>query len=189
MIEAEDLVSQITSCGYNPDVITYNSLISGYSNVVNVQKCLSLYENLKKLSIKPTLNTYHPLISACSEEDMLLADYLFYEMLGMGFSPDGVVYNAIIHSYAKYGDVQILQKAFALHREGHCERKDFTGAYVWYRDMADNGFLLNACTCNKLTAGLRREGRLREAQIVCSEMKVKLMDDWSTADDLSAVAK
>ena len=90
MIEAKDLVSQITSCGYNPDVITYNSLISGYSNVGNVQKCLSLYENMKKLGIKPTLDTYHPLISACSEEDMLLADYLFYDMLGMGLSPDQV---------------------------------------------------------------------------------------------------
>ena len=73
--------------------------------------------------------------------------------------------------------------------KGHCERKDFTRAYVWYREMADNSFLLNACTCNELTIGLPKEGRLQEAQIVYSEMKVKLMDDWSTANDLSAVAK
>jgi hypothetical protein len=30
---------------------------------------------------------------------------------------------------------------------------------------------------------------LQEAQIVCSEMKVKLKDDWNTNEDLSAVSK
>ena len=68
----ENMVSQITSGGYNPDVITYNFLISGYSKIGNVKKCLSLYENMKNLGIKPTLNMYHPLISACGEEDMVL---------------------------------------------------------------------------------------------------------------------
>ncbi|GMY27099.1 hypothetical protein FCV25MIE_22341, partial [Fagus crenata] len=49
VIEDENMVSQITSGGYNPDVITYNFLISGYSKIGNVKKCLSLYENMKNL--------------------------------------------------------------------------------------------------------------------------------------------
>uniref|UniRef100_A0A2N9HKW2 Pentacotripeptide-repeat region of PRORP domain-containing protein n=1 Tax=Fagus sylvatica TaxID=28930 RepID=A0A2N9HKW2_FAGSY len=49
VIKDENMVSQITSGGYNPNVITYNFLISGYSKIGNVKKCLSLYENMKNL--------------------------------------------------------------------------------------------------------------------------------------------
>ncbi|KAL4593731.1 hypothetical protein ACB092_M016000 [Castanea dentata] len=61
---------------------------------------------MRKLGIKPTLNTYHPLIRACSEKDIVLVENLFDEMLQMGLSPDRVVYNALIYSYAKHGDIQ-----------------------------------------------------------------------------------
>ncbi|KAL0011889.1 hypothetical protein SO802_006997 [Lithocarpus litseifolius] len=82
---------------------------------------------------------------------MLLADYLFYEMLGMGLSPDQVVCNAIIHSYAKYGDVQ---KAFALHRE-----------------MIDRGIHADKMTYDSLIVGNFREGKLSGVKDLVNDLK------------------
>ncbi|KAM1514555.1 hypothetical protein ACFX10_013756 [Malus domestica] len=77
---------------------------------------------------------------------------------------------------------------YSLLVKGHCELKDFSGAYFWYRELFENGFLLNASTCHELTSGLQKEGRLREAEIVCSEMSAKGMNDCSSNEDLFSVA-
>lgn len=237
-MEAEDMLPQITSSGLNPDVITYNSLISGYSSLGSSQKCLELYENMKKLGIKPSLRTYHPLLSGCIREGIVAVEKLFNEMLQINLVPDLLVYNALIHCYAEHGDVQ---KALVLHSEmvdqgirpdkmtynslifghlregklskvkelvndmkvkglipkadtynilvkGYCNLKDFGGAYIWYREMFENGFIPSFCIYNELTNGLKQEGKLKEAQILCSEISIVGKDAW-TNEDQSAVAK
>ncbi|KAL4318643.1 hypothetical protein GQ457_18G004890 [Hibiscus cannabinus] len=73
--------------------------------------------------------------------------------------------------------------------KGYCEHKDFIGAYPWYREMFENHFLPRLSTCKELVIGLRGQGRLQEAQIICLEMKAKGMDNWSTNEDLLAAAK
>lgn len=55
--------------------------------------------------------------------------------------------------------------------------------------MLENGFLPNVCICNELSTGLRKEGRLQEAQSICSEMIANGMDNLDTNEDLSDVAK
>ncbi|KAJ0013389.1 hypothetical protein Pint_21886 [Pistacia integerrima] len=206
LIEAEDLLLQITKIGLSPNVITYNSLISGYSKTGNAQKCLELYENMKKLGIEPTLKTYQPLIIGCSEEGIVTVEKLLSEMLETNLAPDLPVYNALMHCYVLHRD---LQKILALHSEmvdrgihpdkarglipkadtynilikGYCELNYFVGAYIWYRETLENGFLPSFGICNELIAGLKRDGRLEEVQIICSEMSAKGMDDWNITED------
>ncbi|KAJ0007721.1 hypothetical protein Pint_30590 [Pistacia integerrima] len=194
---------------------------------------------MKKLGIKPTLKTYHPLISGCSKEGTVAVEKLLSQMLQTNLAPDLPVYNALIHCYVQHRD---LQKVLALHSEmvdqgirpdnltynslifgflkegklsevkdlvnsmkarglipkadtynilikGYCEIKDFGGAYIWYREMLENGFLPSFGICNELTSGLKRDGRLEEVQIICSEMSAKGIDDWNITEDLSAAAK
>ncbi|KAK3198099.1 hypothetical protein Dsin_021514 [Dipteronia sinensis] len=60
--------------------------------------------------------------------------------------------------------------------KGYCELNNFGEAYVWYREMFENGFLPSLSICNELATGLKWEGRLKEAQIISSEMSIKGMD-------------
>ncbi|XWS43470.1 hypothetical protein CRYUN_Cryun16bG0106900 [Craigia yunnanensis] len=94
---------------------------------------------------------------------------LVSDMKAKGFVPKADTYNLLIR--------------------GYCEQKDFIEAYVWYREMFENHFLPRFTTCKELMTGLRKQGRLQEAQIISSEMKAKGMDDWSSDESLSAVAK
>ena len=73
--------------------------------------------------------------------------------------------------------------------DGHCKQKDFLGAYIWYREMLENDLYPPIAICNELLSGLREEGKLEEVRIICSEMSVKGVHDWSLNEDLHAVAK
>ena len=55
--------------------------------------------------------------------------------------------------------------------------------------MVDNGYLPDIGSRNELVSGLRKQGRLQETNVICSEMSSKGIDDWCTDKDLSAVAK
>ena len=54
--------------------------------------------------------------------------------------------------------------------------------------MFENGFIPSFCIYNELTNGLKQEGKLKEAQILCSEISIVGKDAW-TNEDQSAVAK
>lgn len=73
--------------------------------------------------------------------------------------------------------------------EGHCKLKDLDGAYMWYKEMLKVGFLPCFSACNELLSGLRCEGRLKEAEIISSEMSVKGVDRLSLHEDASAAPK
>ncbi|XP_057779800.1 pentatricopeptide repeat-containing protein At5g12100, mitochondrial-like [Salvia miltiorrhiza] len=70
----------------SPDVITFNSLISGFSNAGNADKCLELFEKMKALGLKPTFNTYHPLISMFNKDILDLVEKLVVEMSNIELS-------------------------------------------------------------------------------------------------------
>lgn len=85
--------------------------------------------------------------------DLEGARILFDEMIGKGLAPNDETFNTLI--------------------EGHCQLKDLDGAYMWYREMLKTGLLPRFSVCNELLSGLRQEGRVREVEIISSEMSVK----------------
>ncbi|GAB2300668.1 hypothetical protein Dimus_034702 [Dionaea muscipula] len=236
--EAEDLAVEITSRGLNHDVITYNSLIQGYIGLSNVSKSLELYETMKNKGIKPTLRTYHPLISGCCKMGLPMVEKIYGDMMCFNVAPDRVIYNSLIHAYVEHGDLDratafrdemmnqridldkmtynsliwgylkvgkvqqvmdlvndmkargLILKAdtYTVLIDGYCKLKDFGGAYAWFIEMVENGFLLTASICHELINGLKEEGRHHEAQLICSEMSVKGLDDCARSSDLSTVA-
>ncbi|XP_043816372.1 pentatricopeptide repeat-containing protein At5g12100, mitochondrial-like [Manihot esculenta] len=108
---------------------------------------------MKKLGIKPTINTFHPLISGCSRQGIELVETLFTEMLRFNLAPDRVVYNAIIHSHAKIGS---LRKAYEL-----------------YHGMIDRRVQTDNMTYHSLILGHLREGELSETKDLVDSMKAK----------------
>ncbi|KAG6437281.1 hypothetical protein SASPL_102194 [Salvia splendens] len=86
--EAEELAFTIANNGLSliPDVITFNSLISGFSDAGNADKCLKLFERMKESGLKPTLRTYYPLISVLKKEGLDLVE----KMSQLELAPDQV---------------------------------------------------------------------------------------------------
>ncbi|CAK9138390.1 unnamed protein product [Ilex paraguariensis] len=102
--------------------------------------------------------------------DVKKAFALHHEMLNRGIHPDRMTYNSLIMGCFKEGKFQ--------------EANNIVG------DMKTgglNGFLPSFSICNVLTSGLREEGKLEEAAIICSEMSLKRLGDWSTSEYLAAV--
>ncbi|XP_047333930.1 pentatricopeptide repeat-containing protein At5g12100, mitochondrial-like [Impatiens glandulifera] len=236
MEEAEAMASRVLEL----NVITYNILISGYSMEGNKQKCLELYDTMKKSDIKPTIKTFHSLIRLCRKEGPVLLDTMIQEMLKMDLVLDRILYNELVHTFVELGDVEsaylwhdkmvaegiehdkmtfnslikacfiegklvgvrdvledmkgagLILKAdtYSILIKGHCDLMDFNGAYCWYREMQEKGFLLSVSVCNELICGLKEEGKIEEVETICSQMSMKIIEKWdSNEDDLSTTAK
>nr|GMD54855.1 3-dehydroquinate synthase, chloroplastic [Ipomoea batatas] len=260
---AEQILNKLMQNGYSPTEVIFSIIVNGYCKEGNMEKdgrlleaevivndmidagesnkCLEWYEQMKTSGVRPTLRTYHPLISACKKEEcgLTLVERIVQEMYQMNLSPDRVVYNELIYCYALHGEVG---KSFALRNKmeeqgihadkmtynslilghlkkgecqeardlvdtmkargivpnsntyntlisGHCKLKDFDGAYIWYREMFENGFLPVISICTELISGLKAEGKSKEAQTICSEMSAKGLDEWSSNEDFSVVSE
>lgn len=170
MALADKLFSEMLQMGLVPDRAVYNALIHGYAEQGDTQKALSLHSEMVNQKINVDKMTYNSLILGHFKQGKISeVKGLVDDMKAQGLAPKADTYNLLV--------------------KGHCELKDFSGAYFWYREMFENGFLLNVSTCNELTDGLEMEGRLREARIVCSEMSVKGTNDCSSIEDVVSVAK
>ncbi|EYU43708.1 hypothetical protein MIMGU_mgv11b020424mg, partial [Erythranthe guttata] len=123
-----------------------------FSRLGNVEKCVELYEKMKASGIKPTLNTYHPLISAFKKEKIDLVEKILEDMSRLNLTPDRVVYNELIQCFVWHGDIQ---KANVL-----CE-------------MSNLGILPDKMTYNSLITGCLKEGNLHRAKDLFDDMIAK----------------
>ncbi|CAK7325091.1 unnamed protein product [Dovyalis caffra] len=166
----ETLFNEMLQINLSPDRVVYNAMIHFYQEIGHVQKAFALRQEMVDKGVRPDNMTYNSLILGCLKEGKLLETKdLVDDMKAKGLTPEADTYSMLI--------------------KGHCDLKDFNGAYFWYREMLENGFLPNVCICNDLSTGLRQRGRLQEAQIICSEMIANGMDDLNTNGELSGVAK
>ncbi|KAK1548723.1 hypothetical protein Q3G72_018935 [Acer saccharum] len=125
-------------------------------------------------------------------------------MVEQGIHPDKMTYNSSILGHLREGKLSKVEDlvsdmkikglnpkvdTYNILVKGYCELNNFGEAYIWYREMFENGFLPSLSTCNELTTGLKREGRLKEAQTISSEMSIKGMDAHIINEDMPAVAK
>ncbi|KAJ0078231.1 hypothetical protein Patl1_36633 [Pistacia atlantica] len=192
--------------GIEPTLKTYHPLICGFSKegIVAVEKLLS---EMLQTNLVPDLPVYNAFIHCyVLHRDLQKVLALHSEMVDRGIRPDKVTNNGLIFGFLKEGkesevkDVVDYMKArglipkadtytYKMLIKGYCELKNFGGTYIWYKEMLENGFLPSIGICNELTTGLKRDGRLEEVQIICSEMSAERTDDCNITEDLSAAAK
>jgi pentatricopeptide repeat protein len=129
-----------------------------------VQRCIALYEEMKRSGIKPTLKTYHLLISLCTKEGIELTERLFGEM---SLKPDLLVYNGVLHCYAVHGD---MEKAFNLQKQ-----------------MIEKSIGLDKTTYNSLILGQLKVGKLCEVRSLIDEMNAREMEP--EADTYNIIVK
>lgn len=80
----------------------------------NTDRALELQQEMHKCGIKPTLRTYHMLLSALGGAGRVHEmENLYQEMLDKDVVPSSVIYDIMHETYAKYGDeskVEALRK-------------------------------------------------------------------------------
>ncbi|XP_046753547.1 pentatricopeptide repeat-containing protein 1, mitochondrial [Diprion similis] len=131
-----------------PTNYMYNLLIRAFAMRGNVKKCFSLYNNMKKQTLKPTLATYVSLLNSCanctnSELALEKLTHLRQILIEKGIEMNPVHYNAMVKAYGRHG--KILE-AFQLVDEMH-DKKITIG-------ISTCNFLLQASITDK-EAGFR----------------------------------
>ncbi|KAF8117186.1 hypothetical protein N665_0012s0190 [Sinapis alba] len=102
--KAESLLIDGIRLGVLPNVITYNTLVNGYSRLVGIDEAYAVTHRMKDAGIKPDVSTYNSLISGAAKQLLLTrAHQLFDEMLRSGLSPDMLSYNTLMSLYFKLG--------------------------------------------------------------------------------------
>ncbi|KAL9332050.1 hypothetical protein ACSQ67_001660 [Phaseolus vulgaris] len=153
LAEVERMFQEMLQMDLIPDRFVYNEMIYSYAEYGNVLKAVSLHQQMLDQGVDSDKVTYNCLILAYLRDRRVSEiKHIVDDMKAKGLVPKADTYNILV--------------------KGHCDLKDFNGAYFWYREMTDGGLLLNARMCSLLISGLREEGMLLEAQIVdlaCSD--------------------
>ncbi|KAG9130946.1 hypothetical protein Leryth_006712 [Lithospermum erythrorhizon] len=143
-----------------PTVVTYNSLIKGmckkgkFDEAEEQHVVFAAVTRDLELGIRPTVSTYHSLLTLCKKEQGLeLLEKLVHEMDQMFLKLDRVVYNELIYCYAEHCDAD---KAFALHDE-----------------MVKEGISSDITTYNGLLLGCMKKGKFDIAKDLVARMKAE----------------
>ncbi|XP_021809482.1 pentatricopeptide repeat-containing protein At3g50420 [Prunus avium] len=99
---------------YNPDLVSWNTMISGYSEHGDGEQAMNLFAQLKKISLlKPDEYTFAAIISATGT--YLASDYgksLHGQVTKAGFEKSVFVGTTLVSMYFKNGETDDAQKVF-----------------------------------------------------------------------------
>ncbi|EFH47770.1 hypothetical protein ARALYDRAFT_350399 [Arabidopsis lyrata subsp. lyrata] len=153
-----------------PDLLVYNGVLHCYAVHGDMDKAFNLQKQMIEKSIGLDKTTYNSLILGQLKVGKLCeVRSLIDEMKAREMEPEADTYDIIV--------------------KGHCEMKDYMGAYVWYREMQEKGLLLDVCIGDELVSGLKEEWRSKEAENVISEMNGRKLGDVIVDEDLSATER
>ncbi|KAG9447360.1 hypothetical protein H6P81_013488 [Aristolochia fimbriata] len=103
----------VFDCVNEKDVISWNSMLSGYSQNGNATEALSLFDAMLASGIEPTSVTALIVVSSCAYLGSLCQARKIHEfVLGSRMEVDTTLWNAIIDMYAKCGDLATAMQIF-----------------------------------------------------------------------------
>ncbi|KAL0741761.1 hypothetical protein Bca4012_083274 [Brassica carinata] len=130
--------------GFEPDLVTYNTLVSSYCRRGRLKEAFYLYKIMYRRHVVPDLVTYTSLIKGlCKEGRVREAHQTFHRMVDRGIKPDCISYNTLIYAYCKQG---MMEQAKRLLHE-----------------MLGNSIVPDRFSCKIIVEGFVREGRLLAA--------------------------
>ncbi|KAL2924631.1 hypothetical protein RDABS01_023115 [Bienertia sinuspersici] len=143
--------------GVQPNTQIYNMIIAAQCNARDLQAAFGLFGEMLNNNVVPSIITYNSLINGqCKKGKLEEAEDLLPQITDRGLVPDAITYNPLIHG------IPLKADTYSILIGGHCKLKDFDGAYAWYREMVEQGFLLPASIGDELINGFKEEGRLEE---------------------------
>jgi pentatricopeptide repeat protein len=156
----------------NKDVVSWNSLISGFLNRGFIDKCLSAFFTMKfEIGIKPNEVTLLSIVSACSDMGALdVGKYIHGYALKMGMLLETKVANSLVNMYGKSGNLDAACRIF--------EAISIKSIVSWNSMIViytQNGFAEGGVSCFNLmrTAGVKPdEGTMVALLRACEDLGV-----------------
>ncbi|KAG5240298.1 pentatricopeptide repeat-containing protein [Salix suchowensis] len=174
--------------GISPNLVTFNTLISGHSKNGEVHKARELLQMLLELGLKPDIFTFSSIIDGLCRAQ-LFDDALscFGEMVEWGVSPNAVTYNILIRSLCLIGGVGRSMKLlknmrkdgispdiFSLNAliQSFCRMGKVEKAEKIFVSMSTLGLIPDNYTYGALIKALFESGRCDEAKKMFFAMEV-----------------
>ena len=104
---AEKFFKRLIQDGFEPNVVTYGTLIKGYAKINDIGKVMEKYEEMRRRSIKPNQTILTTIMDAHGKNgDFDSAVFWFKEMESSGVPPDQKAKNVLL-SLAKTDEERI----------------------------------------------------------------------------------
>ncbi|KAK1365656.1 hypothetical protein POM88_041217 [Heracleum sosnowskyi] len=103
--KAELVLISMHKAGFPSHIVAYNTMITGYGKVFDMDAAQSLFLNLEKVGLKPDETTYMSMIEGWGRMDNYKeAERYYKELKGLGFSPNSSNLYTMIKFQSKHGD-------------------------------------------------------------------------------------
>ncbi|KAL1223706.1 putative pentatricopeptide repeat-containing protein [Cardamine amara subsp. amara] len=171
----------------SPNLVTFNTFLSGYSARGDVKKVHSVLEKLLEHGCKPDVITFSSIINClCRAKEIKDAFDCFKEMLEWGIEPNEITYNILIRSSCSTGDIGRSVKLFAKMKENglspdvyaynaiiqsFCRMRKVNKAEELLKTMLRVGLKPDNFTYSTLIKALSECGREKEAREMFSSME------------------
>ncbi|KAJ8769531.1 hypothetical protein K2173_005134 [Erythroxylum novogranatense] len=156
------------------DIVTWNSMIAGYSQHGFDLEAVEFFSNmLKDSSLKPDKFTLASVLSACANiENLKLGKQIHGYLIRTDFDSSGAVGNALITLYAKCGQLEIAQRlveqsgisdldviAFTSLLDGYVKLGNITPAKQIFESLGDR----DVVACTAMIVGYIQNGLISDA--------------------------
>ncbi|XP_059648118.1 pentatricopeptide repeat-containing protein At2g06000 [Cornus florida] len=176
--------------GFHPDVVTYTSMISGYSKLGNMEAALNIFDEMINCGTKPNLFTFNVLINGFVKKgDMASALNMHEKMRFLGCIPDVVTFTSLLDGYCRSGQVDQGLKlwdemnvknlypnvyTFAILINALCKENRINEARDLLRQLKSRGDIVpRPFIYNPVIDGFCKAGNIDEANVIVAEMAEK----------------
>lgn len=101
------------SLGYQPDLVTYNTVLAILGRLGQVEEMLRVFSSINEVGLLPDIFTYNTVLNSLRKMGRLdLCLVHFKEMIERGIQPDLLTFKALIESFGRSGKIEEALKIF-----------------------------------------------------------------------------
>lgn len=184
---AEEVLTEICKLEHGCDVITYNTLIKGYAQMKNLDRCFELEKQMASQGIEPSDVTFGILLDACIGADQLeKAAQVFRQFQASGRQLNAILYTTLLKGLARAGQpdqaMQVFNQmcesgiepdlvAFSVLIKAHCDSGRVETALELLERMCKLGLSPDEIVFNNLLLGCVERKNLQLGNLILSDMR------------------
>lgn len=176
-----DLAYRVFNSSFKRDVVSWNSMISGFSKGDCPDEALELFHVMQAEGVVPNAVTMVGVFSACVKKlDLELGRWLHSFVERNGIRKDLTLCNAILDMYTKCGSIQEAKIFFdRMPEKDIISWTTMLGGYAKLEDFVSAKRVLSAMPCqdiaawNALISSYEQSGNPKEALAVFRELQLK----------------
>ncbi|CAO2171104.1 unnamed protein product [Urochloa humidicola] len=195
MGRAHAVLDEMAEAGVPPNRITYNVLLKGYCQQLQIGKARELFDEMVNgAGIQPDVVTYNTLMDGCVlTDDSAGALAFFNEMRSRGIAPSTVSYTTLMKAFAVSGQPKMAHKVFeemerdprvAVDRaawnmlvECYCRQGLVESAKQVVERMKERGVQPDVATYGSLAKGVAAARKPGEALVLWNEVQERCLEE------------